>query len=146
MNLWIIKNPMFGYPKRRGIIKNCFDNIYQLLAEKGKPSDYFIISGGLFSNTHPNIAAISDAQIIINKISSLMGVELITTKKDIFNYDGKKYSTMSLLKNKNINIVDKEHPVLLKNIILTSDYDGIQKNIVDAENSIFKYENGRRLF
>ena len=68
MNIWIVKNIRFGYKytsdkNMRSQILDSTKWLIDIIKQKSKHDDYFILSGGLFYNTNPSIVAINDAKI-----------------------------------------------------------------------------------
>lgn len=131
MNIWIVKNIHFGYKyttnkEIRKIILDYFNNfLINTLNKKGTKDDIFVVSGGLFSNTNPSIIAISDAHNIINKISKIMNVKLISSYDDMRKFDGEDYTTLNLLNNiDNVDIISlKDEIKLCDGLIISSDKD-----------------------
>lgn len=143
MKYWIIKDTNFGYryttnKNTRRILLDYFDDyLYNLLLSKGSKSDKLIIVGGLFSNTNPSIVAITDAYNCISKLSNIINITLITTEKDIRLFDGKNYTTLSLLKSiPNIETIHSDDIIDYNNFTINS-----ETGFIDTKSQYIKIPN-----
>lgn len=145
MHLWIIKDTNFGYQytsnkKYREIIFEYFDYIYKVLSTKGNRDDYFIISGGLFSNTNPTIVAINDAITLINKISSIMNVYIIDSKRDNRKFDNEYFSTVDILHDINNVSLIKNKTVLEDVFLIPTNIPNTERSAIISDENILKLD------
>jgi len=143
MNFWIIRNTQFGYKYNtdkqiRLDIINSTKWITNLVCEKGMPDDYFIIAGGLFSNTNPSLIAIEDAHKFITDIALIMPILLVNSSKDIRIFEKEYYSTLNIFKDlSDVKIISEITSINdIKIVPVNNNYNGDDISL-DVERSVF---------
>lgn len=144
MNIWIVKNIRFGYKytsdkNMRSQILDSTKWLIDIIKQKSKHDDYFILSGGLFYNTNPSIVAINDAKNFINILQDYAKIVLVNTNRDIRLFDGVYYSTLDLFDN--VMVIDDITTIENINIFPLLKTTNKTDNVLNSDMSTFNNDN-----